>query len=88
VFGQVLSKERGVVTHKRERDLGQIFSAAAEQHGAQFLGIEPTHGGHLRARFAKGNASRFMIIASSPHNIWRSKKNNMALARQLLRGIA
>jgi hypothetical protein len=76
------------MTHKRTRDLGQIFSTAAEQHGARFLGIEPTHGGHFRARFAKGSASRFMIVASSPHNTWRSKKNNTALARRLLRGIA
>lgn len=73
---------------KRTRDLGQMFSTLAEERGARFLGIESTHGGHLRARFAKGNTSRFMIIASSPRNAWRGKKNNTALARRLLRGIA
>jgi hypothetical protein len=71
--------------NRRSRELKAVMSTAAEACGAELVAIEPTRGGHRRARFRSRSGEDVFVISSSSPSDFRSLRNALADARRRLR---
>ena len=71
--------------NRRRCDLQRALSVIAAQEQARLLTVRPTHGGHLRADFAKSTGESTSVFLSSTPGDVRGWRNEAAQARRALR---
>jgi hypothetical protein len=74
------SARRGM--NARDRDLSRLLSAIAAEAGARLVEIRKTNGGHVKARFDRGE---ILFISSTPGD-YRDHQNTKSQAKRVLRG--
>lgn len=72
------------MTDRRLRDLKKLLENVADEHGAEFCGIEVTGGGHLRATLRHNGRERPVFMSYSPSDrYWHLHKVKGCVLRVL-----